>query len=139
MCIYGYNISIVYDFEHKRKIRNIKRNIYSLPALFILGILLFFAVQNVWSVGIKALQTNKASSEVGLAVLDLKEREKNLENQISSLNSPFGIESEIRKKYGYIKEGEEMVVITNEHKETEIESDLYKESQSIWKKVIDWF
>lgn len=126
------------DFERKRQVRMIKRGVYSVPTLIILGAVLFFVFQGVWSVGQKAYDTKGASQQAQAALLDVQEREAQLEESIESLSEPFGVEAQIREKYGFIKEGEEMVIVTDD-RTPPVQSTSTEEEASWWKRILDWF
>jgi cell division protein FtsB len=128
----------MHEYERKRKMRQLKRRIYSYPTLAILVILLLFALQNVWSVGQKALQTEAVAQEAAAGLAELEEREARLTEQIEELKTPFGVEAEIREKYGYVKEGEEMVVVTDARVEEELEPEI-EENPTLLERFINWF
>lgn len=127
------------DFEQKRRVRYMKRKMYSWPILSILIILLLFAIQNVWSVGQKALETGVVAQEAQASLALLQEREEHLEKQVAELQEPFGIESQIREKYGYIKEGEEMVIVTDNRRAEALDAEFDDSDQSLWQRFINWF
>jgi hypothetical protein len=66
----------------------------------------------------------------------LEEKNRLLENKINELNSPSGIEREIRDKFAVAKNGEKVVVIVEDKESTSTE--VYKE-KTTWQKVLEFF
>ena len=127
------------DFERKKKMRAFKRRIYSLPVLIPLLIVVAFTLRNVWLVGVKSFQTEAAATKAHEELASLEDREVYLEGKIDDLNEPFGIEAAIREKYGYVKEGEEMVIVVDEKRKTGENTEQEDGDMSFFEKILDWF
>ncbi len=63
-------------------------------------------------------------------------RKEYLESSIGRLNTDFGIEQEVREKFGVAKEGEEVVVIVGEGDE---EGGNSIQKNSLWIRIKDFF
>ncbi|MBI2109277.1 MAG: septum formation initiator family protein [Parcubacteria group bacterium] len=96
------------DFKRRTRIRKIIYSPFTVSALLIL---IFF----VGHATIKTLETYLETRENYKAALGefekLENRKENIENRIEMLSTERGIEEEIRNKFGFIKEGEEVVII----------------------------
>ena len=99
------------QFADKRKV---KRILYSPFSVIILATLVFFLGRSVW----KAYSKNTISREARAGALrqikELEARKAELEAKLEKLQSPEGLESEIRDKLPVAKEGEEVIIIVDD-------------------------
>jgi cell division protein FtsB len=72
----------------------------------------------------------KETSEKRLTELELRNSE--LESKIKKLNTPSGVEEEIRSKFSVAKAEENMVIIVREEG---VSSSTQKENDTIWSKI----
>ena len=81
----------------------------------------------------KAQGTNENLEMAQDELNTLKSRGDLLEDKISSLGTPKGIETEIRDKFSVVKEGEEVIVIIKE--EFDIKEQNNKKGKSFWEVI----
>ena len=125
------------DFKKKRKIKEI---LYSRVTIILLFFIFLFFANSTWDVYKKAslASENKKIAEKDLNAL--KEREKNLVNKIDRLKTDIGVEEEIREKFGFVKDGEEVVVIVDSKEEIDESSDSgFDTAKKWWKKFTGLF
>lgn len=110
------NMGIVYTMymhEFKRK-RSIDRIIYSPVVLIVLTVILGFSIRATWAVYEKE-QTSRDALALSQRELDkVATREQTLNQAIAYLSTPQGVETEIRKKFRVVKDGEEVAVILDD-------------------------
>lgn len=109
----------MFDFHEKRKIRRI---VYSKP--FILGVFIVAAF-----IFMSTYERYIIEREMALKLHDrvvefesLKMRASSLEADVEHLRNERGIEEELRSRFNVIKEGEQVVVIIDDEKEKNGES-----------------
>ncbi len=119
--------------KNKRFLRQI---IYSKMTVIFLAFILLFMLNGTWGVFKKANSARifKNNAERGLSELEV--RKEYLESSIGRLNTDFGIEQEVREKFGVAKEGEEVVVIVGEGDE---EGGNSIQKNSLWIRIKDFF
>ncbi len=70
----------------------------------------------------------------------LQKREKNLLSELNKLNTERGIEGELRKKFGIVKDGEEVVVIVEPTGNNSTKNgDVKKNKKGFFQKVLSLF
>ena len=96
------------EFKEKRRIR---RFLFGRVTIFVLALLFLLIASATWSVfgKYKETRTNRSNAETNL--LELENRASNLEEEIAELETPRGVEEQIRQNFGFVKEGERMIVI----------------------------
>jgi cell division protein FtsB len=99
------------NFQQKRGWRNI---VESWPVMILLGlILLVFAWGVVGFMGkLSATRENRQMAENKLA--ELQNERNRLAADIASLKTDRGVEENIREKFGFGKEGEELIVVVDD-------------------------
>lgn len=98
------------DFKRKRKIRKI---LYSKGILFLLLFLLMLVGKATWNLYVKERESRTNLTRVEAELFNLNLRATRLRGDITRLQSPEGIESEIREQFQVAKPGERMVVLVN--------------------------
>ena len=73
--------------------------------------LIALAVQAVWGIYQKELESRQLRTEAEAKLADLQKRQIELQNGIDKLNSNRGVEETLRQNFDLAKPGEEMVVI----------------------------
>lgn len=127
------------QFEKKQKTTKIKSLVFSVPFIVVLAVFCSLSINATWDVYKKARETKKNMTAVAETYDELKIRESELVGKIESLETPLGVETEIREKFGLVKEGEEMIVIVDPPKE-EKENDLEDTNdKTLWEKIKGWF
>ena len=126
-------------FERKQKIAKIKNIVFSVPFIIILGVVCSLTINATWDIYKKARDTKKNMAAVTKTYNELKIRELELTAKTKFLETPLGVETEIREKFGLVKEKEEMIVIVDPPKE-EKKNDLENaDNKTLWEKIKDWF
>jgi cell division protein FtsB len=69
--------------------------------------------------GIKLKNTEENRRVAEIKVDELKQKKENYLQKLSDLNTEKGIEEDIREKFSVAKEGEKVIVIVDEEKEVE--------------------
>lgn len=99
------------DYQKKKKRNKVLYSAWMLLFLFLVSLVLVFRIVETVPKARDVLK-NKDSS---VAELDsLRERQTNLLAQIERLNTPKGVEEDIREKFRLAKEGEGLIVIVDE-------------------------
>jgi cell division protein FtsB len=101
------------EFQKKKKIKSF---IYSkLVLIFILFVLFIFAKATM-DFYQKAEESKNRKQKAENELNELQNRKINLENKLNRINSPTGIEEELRERFDLVKEGEQIILI-NDNKE----------------------
>ena len=117
------------DFQQKRKVR---RLIYHRVTLILLAILVLFAIHSTWVVYQKK-RTSQEMKDVSLRnVEELRLRDEELKWRIERLQTPPGIEEEIRSKFTVAKGGESMVIVVDNQSQS---TSTASQKTSFWQKV----
>ncbi len=98
------------------KKREIKEMLYSKIVIGLLGIIFIFIANGTWNVYKKASFASGNKNVAENSLNKLKVREKILTRDISTLKTPRGVEAQVRNKFGFVKKGEEVVVVVNQDK-----------------------
>ena len=120
------------DFQKKKKVRQI---LYSPWVSGIVVIIALYAVYSTWSVYQKYVQSKSQLTKSESQVLALDRQNTTLDGQISALQTPQGVEDEIRSKYGMAKTGEALAVIS----ESNTSAGTATTTQTWWQKFIGFF
>lgn len=109
---------------------------YNRITLIILGILVILSIYSTFGVWQKKRESEYLKSIAEQKLFELQTRHDNLEQDIQRLNTPEGVEAEIRSKFSVAKKGENMVVIVNDIDSGNASS---TKKTSIWQKFINLF
>ena len=99
------------QFADKRKIRKI---LYSPLSIIVLVALVFFLARAVWGVYLKNNISRQVREAAVRQINELEARKAELEEKLRELESPEGLEAEIRDKLPVAKPGEEVIIIVND-------------------------
>ncbi len=125
-------------FERKRKLR---KSIYSRPSIILLFLVTVFLATGLpgWYEKYSESAENRAQAERALA--KLSEREIRLTEEIKALQTERGIEEEIRKKYGYAKEGEREIIVIDDTVPSDNAPEFEEPNifQRLWTSVVSIF
>ena len=105
--------------------------------LAFLVILALFLLKAVWDLFEKSQDARIAAESVQREYEELVVREAALKESLARLESPDGVESEIRQKFGVVKEGEEVVIVLPEDP-TNAKQGMEKE-EGWWQKFLSFF
>lgn len=106
------------DFKRKKGMHKFME---SKLVLFLLGGIIILFAWNVFSFIGKMRDTARNKNIAEKKVIELKQMKQELSDNIASLNTEKGQEESIRDKFGFAKEGEEVIVIVEEKDEHNIE------------------
>ena len=121
------------DFQQKRKVRSV---MYHKVTLVILGILVLLSLRSVWLIYQKQRESEELLKTSQQHVADLTARENEVHNEINQLQTPEGVEAEIRSKFSVAKIGENVVLIVDS---TASSSQGKSPGKSWWQKIVDFF
>lgn len=125
------------NFKEKR---TIKRFLYSKITIALLALILVFLLNSAWGVYKKARIAYENKERVSEDLIELQEREMSLLASIEKLKTERGIESEIREKFGVVRNGEEVVVIVDSKTEKgEDDEQSVMSPRGLWQKFIEIF
>ena len=105
--------------------------------LAFLVILALFLLKAVWDLFEKSQDARIAAESVQREYEELVVREAALKESLARLESSDGVESEIRQKFGVVKEGEEVVIVLPEDT-TNAKQGMEKE-EGWWQKFLSFF
>ncbi len=113
---------------------------YSKIIIIILFIFVLFAGNTTWNLYQKYREA-KFNRDIAQSELEkLQKREKNLLSELNKLNTERGIEGELRKKFGIVKDGEEVVVIVEPTGNNSTKNgDVKKNKKGFFQKVLSLF
>ena len=119
------------DFQQKKKMR---RMVYSKVSVVVLLLVTLLLLKGGVSMYQKEKQSRQNMIEVEKKLANAKLRQAELENNLNRLNSPDGVENEIRTKYNVKKAGEEVVLVV----ESQATSTTTVREKGFWSKISDW-
>lgn len=117
------------DFQQKRRINSI---IYSKVSILILLIIFLYSIYATFLVYKKKSDSRKELGKIEKEYNDLRLKDSSVSNQIESLKTDIGMEKEIRQKFGVAREDETLVMIVDDKKANQVQSD---DDLSIWQKI----
>lgn len=103
------------DILEKRKY---KRFVYSWPVVLVLLILLFFIGRASWNIYQKHQETQEKLAAVQTEHQRLKQRYKEIQEEVADLKTKEGVEQAMRERFGVVKENEEVVYIVDRDEDT---------------------
>jgi len=121
-----------------KKQHKTKSALFFVPVIILLGGACIVTGRATWNIYQKAQQAKQNTAIVAEEYNKLKNREQEIEAKINMLDTPLGVETEIRDKLGLAKEGEEIVVIIDESdpvKKVEVDNIAKK---TFWGKIKEW-
>ena len=121
------------ELQRKRKQKKYWQYIYSVPVIFLLVIVLTLSLKQTWSMYQTTKGTEEKLNDVEAAYQEASAREAELEEDIARLKTDTGVEEEIRNTYGFIKEGEEVVIMVDPEEVPEPQEIEIKET--VWDKL----
>ncbi len=100
------------EFNDKAKIR--KKAVFAAGVFFLLLILTFILLRASLNVYWKRAESIDNLAKVNEQASALHSRQAELSENISKLQTQSGVETEIRKKFSVVKDGEQMVVLVDD-------------------------
>ncbi|MCE9585075.1 septum formation initiator family protein [Candidatus Nomurabacteria bacterium] len=99
------------NFQGKNKWENI---MHSKPVLVLFGVFLIFFIWNIIHFVLKTQETIKNRKFAQDKIVELKKEKDRLTSDIQKLQTSEGKESAIREKFGWIKQGENLVIVVDD-------------------------
>ena len=121
------------SFQKRNKFRRI---LESKVFLVLLGILIVIFTFSVFGFLGKMQETAKNKKIVEDKIAELEKSQKAYSTDISSLKTDQGVEENIRKKFGLVKEGENMIMITDDNTSTPTQN---TSSPGFFSFIKNWF
>lgn len=122
------------NFQEKKSFWHV---LASWPFLFILFLLLLTFSWNIFGFVNKMTDTSKNKKIAENKVEELKQNKNSLEQDIAQIETDRGIEEKIREDFGLAKEGEGMIVIVDEQKKENEETEETK--KGFFSFIKNWF
>jgi len=94
-----------------REKRRLQRILYSKITIGALVVVLFFVASATWKVYEKHREVKEKRDTVLNELVELEKQEQDIKKEVARLKTKRGVEEEIRGKFGFVKEGEGVVVI----------------------------
>jgi cell division protein FtsB len=116
------------DIQQKRKLRSVMYHKVTVSVLFLFVLL---SIHSTWSVYKKKRESEEMKSISLANVIELRDRNEALQDKINRLDTPAGVEEEIRSKFSVAKENENMVVIVPDSSSSSTKN---KGNESLWAK-----
>jgi cell division protein FtsB len=91
-----------------------QRTVYSRPVIILLVILIVILARPVWKIWSKSRVVAEEQSQVVTQLAELQSRRDFLLQEIAALQTARGVEGEIRKKFPVVKEGEKVIIVSEE-------------------------
>ena len=116
---------------------NSKIFLHSKLMLIVFGIIIVFFIFNIIKFSIKAIETNKNKKNAEARLEELVLQKDRLTRDINTLSTQNGVEEIIRDKYGLAKEGEGLIVITDDNNQTNTQN--IQTNKSLFSHIKGWF
>ncbi len=120
-------------FKRRMIIRSI---VYSPVAAGVLIVLILFTLNATIKIFGTYLKANNEYAAALNTLAELKKREEGLTNQIKSLETQRGVEEEIRNKFGFVKGGEDVIVIVESPVSTATDSSQAKNGRGLFSSLL---
>ena len=91
--------------------RTLQRLLFGKVALIVLLIILVFTVRGAWSVYERSEYARESRTHAERELAELEAREHVLSEELQRLQTPRGVEEEIRQKFDVGREGEQLIVL----------------------------
>lgn len=127
------------DFKSKHALTKSEPFVFSTPFLIVVGLITLSVISGAWGMYEKAKVTQENLQKIKEVYAESQTREQRLAAHVEQLQTPFGIETEIRNKYGFVKKGEEVVVVVDELNKDDNASTTVGSHKSLWRKIADLF
>ncbi|MFC1614938.1 septum formation initiator family protein [Patescibacteria group bacterium] len=112
--------------------------VFSKAALVLLFIVILFAGNAAWNMYQKYRESKELKDRALTQLHELENRKQNLTENIEKLETERGIEEELRKRFGIVKEGEEVVIVIDNPEDKENEQRTV-EKKSFLNNILDIF
>lgn len=111
--------------------------LHSSPVVLVLAtILAFFIINAAINMYDKYRDTSVYVDHAQEELVTLKERESELSSKLEALETEEGVEREVRETFGFVREGEKVLVIIDEEPEVE---QVLPQKPTLWQKILNFF
>ena len=121
------------DFQQKWKVKSF---LYSRPVRIVLICVVLYSFFSTFRVYQKKVESEREVEKTEQQLLSLSEKERTLDTSIANLETPEGLEAEIRQKYSVAKGGEDMAIIIDDSSTTASHS---ISSLTLWQRILNFF
>jgi len=97
-----------------QKKEHFRRAMYSLPTLIILGLITFILAKGAVNIVLKEQESREKAAILKEEMQALVLREEMLRGKIAYLQTPKGLEDEIKDKFSVVPEGEYVAIIVDQ-------------------------
>lgn len=108
------------NFSKKRTFRQVMQ---STSSLIFLSVVVFIFAFNIFNFINKTKETARNKQIIEEKVAELENSKEKFNSEINKLKTERGVEESLREKFGVAKEGENMIMITENINETENEKE----------------
>lgn len=120
--------------QSKNSLNKILYSKITIIILFAFLVILSYSVFSLYKKRNEALtKTRAAEAELNR----VKEKQAQIDSSLDKLSTPEGIEDAIRDKFQVVKNGEELIVVTDPEQNKIIEEE--NEKQTFWDKIKEFF
>lgn len=123
------------EFQEKNQL---KKRLYSKTSLFLLFLVLILVSKGVYGVYQKERDSRAEVERISAKKAELESRYNDIKSNQETLNTPEGIEAEIRTKFDVAKEGEGVIVVVERDSQV-IEEDRRGILRKFWDSVVSVF
>jgi cell division protein FtsB len=121
------------DFQQRKKIRSFVTSRLGFFSVLLVTILLF---KGAWGVFQKERETQASLERAKTTLIIARNREVELSTSVKNLQTPQGVEKEIRNKFDVAKNGEEVIMVVDPKQAVDTGGG---EVTSFWQKIGNWF
>src|SRR3989344_1248198 len=98
-------------FKNRKSLRTFFKSRYFIVILLIVA---FLAAKGAYNAYLRYERSQEAVDRIQAERSGLEERESALEKTLKGLETPEGVDRELRSNYGMVKDGEDLIIIVND-------------------------
>ncbi len=127
------------EFKKRRTVgAEILRITVGLVGVALLCLGAFFAARGAWDMYGKFAGAATARAQAEAQLQDLQARHQKIATEVSELESPRGLEAELRERYGVARPGEGEIQIVRQASSTEILRQEPNVFEKLWRSLLVW-
>ena len=123
------------EFQKKKRIKSM---IYSKIVLALILVVLFFFAKATADFYKKAHESKLRKERAESELIELNKRKNELQTEISRMESPVGIEQELRARFDLVKEGEETILIVDGKADASSSENETDKKGGFWGRLMFW-
>ncbi|MBP7804902.1 MAG: hypothetical protein KA052_01605 [Candidatus Pacebacteria bacterium] len=116
--------------SYQKKTNLFKKIVFSRGAALLILFVIVFMGYGLYSLAGKSIDAAKERKRAEAEAATLAEKRENLSTRLSALNTPDGKEAALREQFPLVKNGEHMIVITED--ENKIAPPPEEEEEGFW-------